>query len=104
MEHLNKIEILGVVGQVRINPVGNTRVAHFSVVTEHAYKNREGENAIEITWHNCTAWEQAGQLDALSKGAAVHAFGRIRNQRYITASGEERCVTEILVSKLDIKA
>ena len=43
MEQLNRIEIRGNVGNVNILKVGNTRVAHFSVATNFAYKDRNGE-------------------------------------------------------------
>lgn len=104
MEQLNKVEILGTVGQVRLNQVGESRVANFSVATNYAFKNADGEPVIETTWHACTAWEQAGRLDDIRKGAAIHLFGRIRCRNYTSASGEQRTFTDIVVSKFDIKA
>lgn len=52
MEQLNRLEIRGNVGNVNILKVGETRVAHFSVATNFAYKGRNGEPVIETTWHN----------------------------------------------------
>lgn len=52
MEQLNRIEIRGNVGNVNILKVGNTRVAHFSVATNFAYKDRNGEPVIETTCYS----------------------------------------------------
>ncbi len=49
MEQLNRIEIRGNVGNVNILKVGESRVAHFSVATNYAYKDRNGEAVIETT-------------------------------------------------------
>ena len=38
MEQLNKIEIQGIVGNVRIQDVADSKVANFSVATNYAYK------------------------------------------------------------------
>lgn len=104
MEFLNKVEILGTVGQVLLNQVGESRVAKFSVVTNYAFKNADDEPVIETSRLVCTAWEQAGRLDDIRSGAAIHLFGRIRSWNYTLATGELRTFTEIVVSKFDIKA
>ena len=54
-QHLNRIELRGRVGTVRTNEVNGTKVANFSVVTEHLYKTREGNAVSETTWFNVTA-------------------------------------------------
>ncbi len=52
MEQLNRIEIRGNVGNVSINTVGDTRVAHFSVATNYAYKTQNGEPVIDTTCYS----------------------------------------------------
>ena len=82
MEQLNRIEIRGNVGNVSINTVGDTRVAHFSVATNYAYKTQNGEPVIDTTWHNVTAWEGnkgIPALDFISKGTPVYVCGRLRS-------------------------
>ena len=57
MEQLNKVELKGVVGSVRLQKIGNnTQVANFTVATSLAYKDKAGCLIIETTWHNVTAW------------------------------------------------
>ena len=50
MEQLNKVEIRGIVGSVYVKDFGNTKVANFSVATNHAYKSQDGSLVIETTW------------------------------------------------------
>lgn len=75
MEQLNRLEIRGNVGNVNILKVGETRVAHFSVATNFAYKGRNGEPVIETTWHNVTAWE--GVKGHLVIGCHPERFSRL---------------------------
>lgn len=104
MEQLNRIEIRGNVGNVTINTVGDSRVAHFSVATNYAYKTQNGEPVIDTTWHNVTAWEGSKgipELDFLSKGAPVYVCGRIRSQKYQGNDGVEKVFQEIIASTVE---
>lgn len=103
MEQLNKIEIRGNVGNVNILKVGESRVAHFSVATNYAYKGRNGEPVIETTWHNVTAWESKSvpNLDFITKGFGVYVCGRLRSQKYTASDGTEKFVTEIIANTVE---
>lgn len=104
MEQLNKIEIRGNVGNVNILKVGNTRVAHFSVATNFAYKDRNGEPVIETTWHNVTAWEGnkgVCPLESIRKGFPVYVTGRLRIQKYLSGDGTEKTSTEIVANVVE---
>lgn len=102
MEQLNKVELRGVVGSVRLQKIGNTQVANFTVATSLAYKDRSGSPIIETTWHNVTAWEgrDVQDLGLLERGSKVQIIGRLRNQRYTGADGIERSTTDVLANKL----
>ncbi len=104
MEQLNRIEIRGNVGAVRLQTVGNTRVARISVATNYVYKGRDGDPVIETTWHYVSAWE-GKHLPALSivhQGAKIYVAGRLRSQRYTADDGTERTAYDVLASKLSI--
>lgn len=104
MEQLNRIEIRGNVGNVNILKVGDTRVAHFSVATNFAYKGRNGEPVIETTWHNVTAWEGnkgIAPLDSIQKGFPVYVTGRLRSQKYTPTDGIERVSIEVIASTVE---
>ena len=104
MEQLKKIEIRGNVGSVNILRVGNTRVAHFSVATNFAYKDRNGEPVIETTWHNVTAWEGnkgIPSLEMISKGFPIYVTGRLRIQKYIAGDGSEKTSYDIIANTIE---
>lgn len=104
MEQLNRLEIRGNVGNVSILKVGETRVAHFSVATNFAYKGRNGEPVMETTWHNVTAWEGnkgITTLDIIRKGFPIYVAGRVRSQKYSAGDGTERTSTEVIASTVE---
>lgn len=104
MEQLNRLEIRGNVGNVNILKVGDTRVAHFSVATNFAYKGRNGEPVIETTWHYVTAWEGnkgIAPLDSIQKGFPVYVTGRLRSQKYTSNDGVERTSMELIANAVE---
>ena len=104
MEQLNRIEIRGNVGNINILNVGSTRVAHFSVATNFAYKDRNGEPVIDTTWHNVTAWEGnkgIPSLECIKKGFPIYVTGRLRMQKYIAGDGIERTSLDIIANSIE---
>ncbi|MBQ6286802.1 MAG: single-stranded DNA-binding protein [Bacteroidales bacterium] len=104
MEQLNRIEIRGNIGNVNILKVRDTRVAHFSVATNFAYKDRNGEPVIETTWHNVTAWEGnkgIASLDVLQKGFPIYVTGRLRVQKYIGSDGMEKTGVDVIATSIE---
>ena len=104
MEQLNSVILRGIIGNARIQNIGETQMARFSVATNYAYKNRSGEAIIDTTWHQVTAFKNDKMPDfsTLVKGVGVEVKGRLRNNRYTDSNGVERVITEILANKIDI--
>ena len=105
MEALNKIELRGNVGNVRLAEIGNGRVVNFSMATNYLYKNKDGEANVETTWFNVAAWESKGMpdLSRIQKGVPVYVCGRMRQVKYAGADGVEKQVYEVLAGKLQIE-
>ena len=103
MEQLNKVELRGTLGVLRVMPVGDTRYATMSVATNYCYKDAEGCAVIETTWHLVTAWEgkACADLSVFKKGDTIHVVGRLRNRRYVDAAGIEKNQIDIIASKLE---
>lgn len=103
MEHLNRIELRGIIGSVYVKDFGNARSANFSVATEYCFTSQDGCAVIETTWHRVIAWEgeRTKDLDRLRKGSRVHVIGRLRTQKYIAADGTERTVFEIIAHTVE---
>ena len=103
MEHINRIEIQGLVGNVRTNEHNGTKVANFSVATDILYKTRDGAVS-ETTWHNVVAWEGKDMPDVhrICKGMPVNVIGRVRTSKSTGIDGSERIFHEVLASKVRI--
>lgn len=103
MEYLNRIQIRGKVGAVRLNEIHGTKVANFSVCTEHFGKMSNGDAYCETTWHNVACWqsESVENLETLCKGADVYVEGRLRTMKYTSATGENKLYYEIVAFKLE---
>lgn len=102
LEQLNKVELIGAVGMASSQTIGENTLVRFSVATNYAYKDREGNFIIDTTWHNVCAWENDNPKAAgLSRGDKVHVLGRIRIQKYITENGETRSAPEIIATKVE---
>ena len=104
MEHINRIEVQGRIGNLRLNEFNGSKVANFSLVTEYLYKSREMGAVNEVTWHNVVAWSRKGMPDFenIRKGVFLAVEGKIRYVKYTTSSGEERYMTEIVAQKIVI--
>ena len=104
MEQLNKVELIGVVGSIRVQTIGDMQQARIMLATNYAYKNKEGEPVIETTWHNITAWEGRNMPDfsEIQKGTNLKVIGRLRYQRYTTPEGHEVAHTDVIASKIEI--
>ena len=104
MEHLNKVEIRGIIGSIYVKEYVNAKSANFSVATNYCYTTHNGEAVIETTWHRVLAWEGKliKDLDQLKKGSRVHVIGRIRPQRYIAQDGTEKTAVEIIASTVEL--
>lgn len=105
-ESLNRAELRGRIGAVRVTELSETSVARLSVATNYAYKGSDGCAVIETTWHTVVVWESKAvskeTLKSIAKGDAVHVIGRIRNQRYTDSEGNERTMSEIIASEFEI--
>lgn len=100
---INRVELQGRIGTVRIYPVGEGMAAAFSLQTDHILKDKEGQPACETTWHHVSAFQsQDVCLDGLSRGVLVYVDGRLRASRYTAADGTERVFTEVVASSLKV--
>ena len=98
MEFLNKVELKGVVGRVTTTKVMDKSVTNFSLVTEQVNTSRDGAQTTEVTWFNCTTWNEI----AINKGDKVHVLGRMRQRRYVGQDGYERVIYEVVVDAVTI--
>lgn len=104
MEQLNKVELRGIVGNARVQSIGDTEMVRFSVATDYAFSDKAGNNIIETTWHQVTAFkgDRMPDFSKLARGAKVEVEGRLRNNKYMAPDGEERTSVDILASRINL--
>ena len=105
MEQMNRIELRGNVGNIRIASVGDSKVANFSLATNYVYKTRDGQAVVETTWFNVVAWDgkYMPELELITKGAPVTVIGRVRSVHFTGQDGIERNSFEVIASKITLE-
>lgn len=103
MEQLNRIELIGIVGSVKLIDISSCRCARLTLVTSYAYRAADGTVVVESTWHNVSAFQskQISCLDSLVKGSRVHVVGRLVNRRCTGEDGTERSYCEVIANRMD---
>ncbi len=104
MKSINKIEIQGRIGSLRITELSTGTVASFGVVTDYLFTAADGNAVCESTWFNVSAFQNSNMnadLKSLKKGDIIHVIGRMRNTKYTTAEGVERQLYEIIASDVE---
>ncbi len=104
IEHINKIELQGRVGTVRVNEHNGSKVVNFTMVTDFLYKTREGGAVNESMWHNIVAWKgrDIQDLDRIGKGVHVYVTGRLRINRFTSEDGTEKQYYEVMAGKVRV--
>ena len=108
MEYLNKVQLRGKVGNSLCKTYGSEGKMYnrFSVCTERIYNDREGNQVVEVMWHNCMVFSrnELPEVDTSTKGCSIELTGRLRNTKYTDQSGAERVITEVLVQEFKVLA
>ena len=100
---INRVELQGRVGTVRVQSLDEQLVSNFSLQTEHFFTLKDGAKVCETTYHHIVAFE-GGEVctKGLTRGSLVHLTGRLRTNRYTAVDGSERTFTEVLASSLKV--
>lgn len=104
---INKVILLGNLGHdVSYREFENGQVAQFSVATtEKGYKTKDGCDVPDQTeWHNVILMNGLAKIakDYLKKGDKVYIEGKIRTRKYTNKQGEEKQITEIIGSSMEL--
>lgn len=95
MEHLCKIELVGRVGAVHEQVVGNERLVRFSVGVNTVYRGGAGAT-VSTNWFNCVYWGNC----SVEKGKDIHLEGTMRGQTYTGEDGQSRQFYEVKVNRI----
>lgn len=103
---INRIEIQGTVGNVRVFSYEDRQNITFSVVTNYVYKGKDNVPVFETMWFNVTAWEgksiSPDVLAGIGKGSDVRVLGRLRERDYTASDGSVKHVTEVVATQVEL--
>ena len=104
---INKVILLGNLGHdVSFREFENGQVAQFSVATtEKGYTTKDGRDIPDQTeWHNVILMNGLAKIakDYLKKGDKVYIEGKIRTRKYTNKQGEEKQITEIIGTSMEL--
>ena len=103
---LNRATIIGHLGQdfdLRYLPTNGQPVASFSVATDEAFTDKNGERQERVDWHQIVVYGKLAEIchQYLSKGRQLYVEGRLRTREYEARdNGGKRWRTEIIASRV----
>ncbi len=101
---VNRVILLGNLGSdPEIASLGEDRIAcRLSLATNREWKDRQtGERKSNVQWHRVVIYEQNKATfakDFLKKGDRLYLEGRVRTRDWHDATGQQRWITEIVLS------
>ena len=104
MASLNKVILIGNLGRdpgLRYTASGQP-VATFTLATNEAWTNRNGEREERTEWHRIVAWGKLAERcsEYLAKGRQVYVEGRLQTREWEDKEGGKRRTTEINAQQL----
>lgn len=107
MKGINKVILVGTLGkdpESKSFPNGGS-VCNFSIATTESWKDKNtGEQKQVTEWHRIVANGKVGETcqQYLKKGSKVYIEGSLRTRQWTDQSGQERYVTEIKLSEMQM--
>ena len=104
---LNKVMIIGRLGadpEMRFSGDG-AAIANFSLATNEAWKNRDGEAQEKTSWHRCVVFGALAEKVVqpyLKKGNLVYVEGRLQTRSWEDKDGNTRYITEVVCNSLEM--
>jgi single-strand DNA-binding protein len=103
---LNRVTLIGHLGQdpeLRHLPDSGQPVASFSIATDEAYTDKQGQHQERTDWHNIVVFGKAAEncKEYLKKGREIYVEGRLRIREYeLKDNGGKRQRAEIIASRV----
>lgn len=98
-EGLNTCTLIGNLGadpELRFTQ-SNAAVLNLRMATSESYKDKDGNKAENVQWHNVVIWGNRAEplSKILRKGSRICVIGRIETRSYDDKEGVKRTVTDI---------
>ena len=105
MADLNKVMLIWrITNDLELKKMGETwmSVVNFTLATNRAYKNKNGEKVEEAEFHRCVAYNQLADIiwQYLSKWRKIFVEWRLRTRQWEDSNWNKRYTTEIVVTDI----
>ncbi len=103
-QFINNIELLGIVGSVRVDDTEDGQVVRFSVVVEDSHIGTDGQRSITMTWLNCV-YSSNGEIEPSKmpkRNSKIHLTGRLHNITSTRYDGIVSVATLVIVKSFEI--
>lgn len=99
MEFLNKVELIGIVGNITKVP-RNTKefLYNIAVCVNDIYKTNSGGIVIDNTWIRVI---YVGQDLDIKEREFVHVFGRLKTDKYVGSDGSTHSSYVVVANKIE---
>ena len=103
---LNRVTLIGHLGQdpeLRHLPNSGQPVASFSIATDEAYTDKQGQRQERVDWHNVVVFGKAAESckEYLKQGREVYVEGRLRIREFEAKdNGGKRQRAEIIANRV----
>ena len=103
MASVNKIILIGNLGNDPQIRVGDLVIANLSLGTSRKWRDKDGNVQQETEWHRICAFGRLAEIirDYTAKGDPLYVEGRLRTRKY-EKDGAERYVTEIIAEQIQL--
>ena len=103
---VNKVILIGRLGvdpELKYTPSGRA-YARFSLATNRAWKDQEGNKQEKTDWHKIVAWGKLAEIigEWLKKGRRVYIEGRIETRSFEDKNGARRWITEVVADTMEM--
>lgn len=101
---VNKVILLGRLGkdpELKYTTSG-AAVSTFSMATDLAWKDQDGNQKQVTEWHRIVAWRKLAEIvgNYLKKGSLVYVEGRLQTRSWNDKNGVTRYTTEVVADNL----
>ena len=79
---LNKVQIIGNVGQIEIRKSNGKKVASFSIAANESYKDKDGKKIEKVNWFRVAAFSDHYVEVIVKKGDRLFIEGSLQNSSY----------------------
>ncbi len=101
---VNRVILLGHLGkdaELSYTP-GGQAICKFSLATDRAWKDKNGELQKETEWHNIVLWGKTAESvhTYLTKGRQIYLEGRIKSRTWEGKDGAKHYATDIVAEQV----